>query len=246
MRSYKESGVLEEIRKAGGEVFAVTSEPQSLATEAEKGWGFGFTSTGDPHHEILDDCRTRGWLNLFTTKDVGVLSQRSWVAHPKGYFQPGVLVLTQEGRVLYRWRCRPTRKNNGGALSRPKPNYVWSQIKARLDTAEQGDAPLDENPELDDTGIWWPFFVLVLLAHGWFIRPKTFPLGREGEAKSVRGPKILLRVAGFFVGVAAAFAFLPTLWVLAALVAWGIFVWPGVAQIHREFQNVPEGEPSGL
>ena len=41
------SGVLDEIRAAGGEVFAVTSEPQTLATEAEEEWDLGFPVVGD-------------------------------------------------------------------------------------------------------------------------------------------------------------------------------------------------------
>jgi hypothetical protein len=37
----------------------------------------------------------------------------------------------------------------------------------------------------------------------------------------------------------AAFVFLPTGWVALGLVAWAALVWPGVAVVHREFQNVP-------
>ena len=48
-----------------------------------------------------------------------------WVSHPKGYFQPGVLALSREGRVLYRWRCRPTRQNVGGASGRPTTRYAF-------------------------------------------------------------------------------------------------------------------------
>ena len=42
-----------------------------------------------------------------------VQSASTWMSHPKGYFQPGVLALSQQGRVLYRWRCRPSRQNVG-------------------------------------------------------------------------------------------------------------------------------------
>ena len=38
-------------------------------------------------------------------------------------------------------------------------------------------------------------------------------------------------------------SYLPTGWVLLALAAWGVIVWPGLRIIHREVQNVPAGEP---
>lgn len=242
MRGYAKAGIPDQIRQAGGEIFAVSSEPQSLATEAEQGWDFGFTSTGDPHHEILDTCRKRGWLNLFVNEPTLLQKARSWAAHPKGYFQPGVLALTKEGRVLYRWRCRPTRANVGGAIERPTPDYVWSQIQNRLDGPIE-DAPLDHTAEMDTNPAPWPLFVSLLLAHGWFIRPKVFPLPREDEPKWVGPQKMFPRLIGFIALWIAAFAFLPTLWVGLALAAWAAFVWPGIAEVNREFQNVPEGEP---
>lgn len=39
--------MLDEIRATGGEVFAITSEPQTLATEAEDDWEFSFPAIGD-------------------------------------------------------------------------------------------------------------------------------------------------------------------------------------------------------
>ena len=40
-----------------------------------------------------------------------------------------------------------------------------------------------------------------------------------------------------------AFALLPTGWVALGLAAWGALAFPGVVEIHRQFQNVPNGEP---
>ena len=39
------------------------------------------------------------------------------VEHPKGYFQPGVLSLTNSGRILYRWRSVPCAENLNGTLA---------------------------------------------------------------------------------------------------------------------------------
>ena len=112
-------GVVDAIRDAGGEIYAITSEPQAIANRAREDWELSFETVGDPHQEILDACKQRGWLSLFVAEwGAGFIdSEDSWVSHPKGYFQPGVLALRAEGRVLYRWRCRPNRQSvRGGTV----------------------------------------------------------------------------------------------------------------------------------
>ena len=100
-------GVVEKIRAAGGEVYAITSEPQHLADQAHEHWELDFENVGDPHQEISRTCSERGWLTLYANRGDLEFLQRGadWeIEHPKGYFQPGVLSLTNAGRVLYRWR----------------------------------------------------------------------------------------------------------------------------------------------
>jgi hypothetical protein len=164
---------------------------------------------------------------------------RSWASHPKGYFQPGVLAVTGDHRVLYRWRCRPTRQNVGGAVERPTPEHVWSEVQSRL-TGAADEPGLDDAPVLDTKAPPWPLFILMLLAHGWFVRPKVFPLGRTDDKPSANPQAMVPRLLGFAGLWIAAFALLPAAWVSLALAAWVAFVWPGVAQIHREFQNVKD------
>ena len=237
------SGVVAAIHAAGGEVFGLTSEPQSLATEAEEAWEIGFPCVGDPHHEIKDGCRERGWLNLFSNEDYGHLRARSWASHPKGYFQPGVLAVGRGGRVLYRWRCRPMYSNMNGAGQRPTPEYVWREIESRLGT-DGPDAALDENPEFRNRDLSWPEFLGILLAHGWFLRPKAFPLAREGDKPSAHAPKMFRRIRFFGAGWLAAFLVLPVGWVAGALAAWALVASFGIVEIHRQFQHAPKGEPA--
>ncbi len=229
--------MLDSIRRAGGEVFAITSEPQSLATEAEEDWEFGFVAVGDPHHEILETCRERGLVEVFFNENYGHLRSRPWASHPKGYYQPAALALTDEGRVLYRWRCRPTRSNMSGAGARPAATYTWNEIQSRLAGGEE--PPLDEAPELGAKDLSWFRFLLILLAHGWFLRPKAFPLGRPGDTPTVSPGKMLRRVYGFVAAWVVALLFFPTQWVALALVVWGLIVLPGLIEIHRQFQHEP-------
>jgi len=236
---------VDRIRAAGGEVFAITSEPQTLASEARLHWELPFESVGDPHHEIAAECRERGWMHLFVNQDIGLLENTGFAAHPKGFFQPGVLAVARGGRVLYRWRGRPTRRNAGGATSRPLPEHVWKQMQRALDEGpEGGDADLDRVTEFDTQAPPWPLFVFLLLANGNFLRPRPFPLSRRGpddiEKRFKRaGAKALL----FLVALVVAFAALPTAWVLAALAVWALAITPSMIRLHRHFQSVPEGEP---
>ena len=237
--------MVDAIHAAGGEVFALTSEPQSLATEAQEAWQIGFPSVGDPHHEIRNACQERSFLNVFANEDFGHLRTRAWAAHPKGYFQPGVLALTSEDRVLYRWRCRPMYQNMNGAGQRPTPAYVWAQMQSRLadGSGEAKDAELDESPEFARKDLSWPYFVAMLLAHGWFLRPKAFPLGRADDKPSAKFQNMKRRIAIFVGAWIVAFALLPTSWVALALAAWAVLAVPGLVEIHRQFQHVPDGEP---
>jgi hypothetical protein len=137
LRGYQKEGVVNAIRNAGGEIFGITSEPQTLATEARESWGLEFPLIGDPHHEIADQCRERGWLDLYVHTHADQSgTQRTLIArdidtpiHPKGHFQPGVLALTPTFRILYRWRGVPTRRNNGGATERSTRSGVGGESK---------------------------------------------------------------------------------------------------------------------
>jgi len=234
LRSYEEEGLLAEVRAAGGEVFAITSEPQTLADEAQADWGLSYATVGDPHHEIRDELAARGWLDIFYNEDFDVLG-RQWASHPKGYFQPAVVALDRDRRVLYRWRCVPNRTNISGAGARPAARYVWQQVQTARRTSI--DAEPDLNPEMTSKDPPWLMFLLLLTAHGWFLRPKPFPLPRDGEAAWVNPASMLPRLVGFAVLWVAALILLPWLWVGLAAVLWLLLLTPGLLKLHRQFQN---------
>lgn len=229
------------MRALGGEVYAISSEPQVLAARARREWSLGFETVGDPHHEIAEVCRQRGWLDLVVNERLGFLLStaeqigegRDWKpTHPKGFFQPGILALRQDATVLYRWRGIPTHKNMGGAIERPTPAWVWKHLEAALDAGDKAvDAPLDRKPELDSRGIPWILFASLLIANGWFIRPRGF-----SNARLL--PYAAARLVAFVLGWVAAFAFLPALPVALGLAAWVAWIAPRVRWLGREFQQV--------
>ena len=128
-----------------------------------------------------------------------------------------------------------------GAGGRPAARYVWNQIQSRL--AGGPEPPLDDSPEFAGNQLSWPRFLFILLAHGWFLRPKAFPLARPGDKPGANSAKMMRRLVGFVAAWVAAFALLPTTWVALALGAWGIAMIPGLIEIYRQFQHQPEGEP---
>ncbi|MEM7100913.1 MAG: hypothetical protein AAF541_21825 [Pseudomonadota bacterium] len=240
MRSYEKSGVLEEIRALGGEVFAITSEPQSLASEAATDWEIGFPAVGDPHHEIRSTCKGRGWVDVFYNEDCGHLRNRPWASHPKGYYQPAVVALHKSGRVLYRWRCVPKYSNMSGAGARPEARYTWDHIQSSLHKDSQVDAALDREPQLGAKDLSWPRFLLILVAHGWFLRPKAFPLARRSDPDRVSPGAMMPRVYGFVGLWLVLLLLLPGLWVGGLLLLWVALLLPGLIEIHRQFQNEPD------
>ena len=72
--------MVEEISAAGGAVFGITSEPHSLAAEAEEAWQLRFPIIGDPHHEIRDELSAKGWLDIYFNEDYGHLREREWAS----------------------------------------------------------------------------------------------------------------------------------------------------------------------
>jgi hypothetical protein len=141
--------------------------------------------------------------------------------------------------------------NMNGAGQRPTPAYVWSQMQSQLtdgthDAEDVKDAELDEAPEFTTQDLSWPYFVTMLLAHGWFLRPKAFPLGRDDDKPSTKFQNMKRRIAIFVGAWIAASALFPASWVALALAAWGVAALPGLIEIHRQFQHVPHGEPDPI
>ena len=242
MRGYAFSGVVDLIRAAGGEVYAVTSEPQALASRAQEEWGLSFECVGDPHQEIADAARQQGLLNL-RISEVGEFITRdtAWgVSHPKGFYQPGVLALNAE-RVLYRWQSIPNRENMGGAGGRPTEDYVWRKIQAALHDHLGNDAPLDEMPVTEGKAPPFFLFSLMLMAHGWFLRPRAFTYQGDGVNPMQRFPLVLMRLMVFIGGWIAAFMLLPTIWVGLALLLYAPLAIRGIRKVYGTFAvEMPE------
>ena len=228
--------MVDAIRAAGGEVYAVTSEPQALASRAQAEWELPFECVGDPHQEIAAAARHQGMLDL-RTSEVGEFITRdtSWtVTHPKGFYQPGVLALNSQ-RLLYRWQSVPNRENMGGAGGRPAEDYVWAEIQASLADTTAPDAALDATPVTGGKAPPFFMFSLMLMAHGWFVRPKAFTYQGDGVNPLQRFPLVLFRLIVFIGCWMTAFTLLPAIWVGLALALYAPLAVLGIRKVYGTF-----------
>jgi hypothetical protein len=242
-------GVVEKVRAAGGEVYAITSEPQRLADQAHEHWALNFENVGDPHQEISRTLSERGWLTLYANQGDLEFLQRGadWkIEHPKGFFQPGVLALTRGKRLLYRWRSIPSDANMHGTLARPTATHVWEATERALaagDTA--GDAALDDDPVIDRAPPPQFMFIAALLANGWFLRVKSLVYSPGLDLRS-RGRRLYPRWLVFFAFWVGALYLLPTALVGLAFAGW--FAWVtfdtrrAMAKLRLQKELVPGGE----
>ena len=231
--------MVEAVRAAGGEIFAITSEPQDLANQAREHWQLSFESVGDPHQEISRTCSERGWLTLYANKGRLDFLQRGaeWkVEHPKGYFQPGVLALTRAGRVLYRWRSVPSAENLNGTVARPTPAHAWGSIERSLDAGDgAGDAAHDDNPVIDRKPPPRIVFIAAVIANGWFLGVRSFAYSPGVRSTPARFASALFRWVLFAAFWAVALIVAPNLWVAFAFVAWAAWIAWDVRRVFGGF-----------
>lgn len=114
-----------------------------IAPEAEESYEF----IGDPDQQIRRYISDSGWLKLAAVKlsntnsllgfifpitTAGFFDFR-WKTLKHGAQQPGVLCVTKERNVLFRWASIPNFFwNHGGALHRPGAQQVWEMTKLGL------------------------------------------------------------------------------------------------------------------
>lgn len=169
-------------------------------------------------------------MTLYANRgDIAFLQRgANWdIEHPKGFFQPGVLALTNKRRVLYRWRSVPSQENLNGTAMRPTARHVWNQIEASLaekDAVE--DARHDDNPETDRAPPPRIIFFAALIANGWFLRAKSFMYSPGAEPIPSRFKAVFSRWFLFLLFWIIALFIAPSTLVGIAFVGWlGWIVW---------------------
>jgi hypothetical protein len=99
------------------------------------------------------------------------------------------------------------------------------------------DAELDREPVMGAGDLSWFKFLLIMTAHGWFLRPRAFPLLRDGDKASVTPSQAIRRAYLFLSAWVVALVFLPFTWVAVSALLYAAALTPGLIEIHRQFQN---------
>ena len=179
---------------------------------------------GDPHQEISKTCSKRGWLTLYANRGnlEFLQSGADWeIEHPKGFFQPGVLALTNDARVLYRWRSVPSSENLNCTAMRPTAAHVWASTERALAAGDSAaDVLHDDSPVVDQRPPPRILFLAAIVANGWFVQPRSFMYSPGMESIPARFKKAFSRWILFFLLWAVALVALPVGWVSGAFVAW--------------------------
>lgn len=115
--------ILPHISAAGGKALAVTAEPEQHLPETINAAGYSGEVIVDPRNKIAAELKQRINLNV-------AISPKSGYEH--GMAQPAILVIKNDGTVLFDWAIVPGVMNLGGAKDRPDLSQVWENVLARL------------------------------------------------------------------------------------------------------------------
>ena len=87
------------VEKAGGKILVVTAEAADQLPATRKSSGYTGDAIVDPEHQLAKTLKERGLLNVAMTKRGG---------YPHEMAQPAVLVVKQDGNVLFDWAIQPS------------------------------------------------------------------------------------------------------------------------------------------
>ena len=135
-----------------------------------------------------------------------------------------------------------------GAGGRPEASYTWDLMQDALSSGaiaseqekSRQDAELDREPVMGAGDLSWFKFLVIMTAHGWFLRPRAFPLLRDGGKASVTPSQAIRRAYVFLGAWVLALVFLPITWVAVSALLYAVVLTPGLIEIHRQFQNKPD------
>jgi peroxiredoxin len=131
LKSITDSNVATQIRKAGGELYAVCAQKPEEVDETTKEWRTNFGLKSD-HKNILVKKYDMGIMKIESSK-LAKLKELVWsklkfkvqpTNHEEGVAQPGLLVFNQEGSIIYSWKSPQLANNFFGGIHRINPSDV--------------------------------------------------------------------------------------------------------------------------
>uniref|UniRef100_A0A7S3PIG4 Uncharacterized protein n=1 Tax=Aplanochytrium stocchinoi TaxID=215587 RepID=A0A7S3PIG4_9STRA len=118
---------------------------------------------GDPRNKLVKYFKKSRLLDVIITGPEGdegytnalYTKYAKFRGNMHGLAQPGVLVISSDLKIMFKWRIDPSIMNVGGAYDRPKIEEIWSAMKLKL----KGDIPFEslvspEDLQLHYLRIW--------------------------------------------------------------------------------------------
>ena len=118
--------VRDQISELGGRIVGITSQ---AGNQSKQDLGLGFDV-------LVDEANVEAskYDIFITPKEESPLKDVEGV-YPAGMVQPGVVIETDDGEILFRWAINPSEMNLGGATDRP----LVADIVASLESILRGD-----------------------------------------------------------------------------------------------------------
>ena len=116
-------GLTPSITAAKGSTVIITAESEANLQKTRDNSGYTGTAISDPDNAIAGELKRRFNLDVAITPKNG---------YPNGMAQPAILILKNDGTVIYNWAIVPKTMNLGGATGRPVLEEVWTQASAEL------------------------------------------------------------------------------------------------------------------
>ena len=127
--------ILPKVTAAGGQVIAITAEPAEHLQQTLDATGYRGETIVDPENKIVAEMKARGKLDVAITPKSG---------YKHGMAQPALLVMQNDGTVVYNWAIVPSVMNLGGAKDRPDLKQVWENAEAKM----KGERPVHSKYDL--------------------------------------------------------------------------------------------------
>merc|ERR1712188_172902 len=120
--------------------FGISAQGRKTASKVQKMWRLNFTLMSNPNHSLVNYLKASGVLKVEVCKNP--MMNPNVVRYRHGMIQPGMLIITRAGEVIYSWSAKAGVTNLFGTTDRPVPKDIWYSHKSKLLEAlhlEMGD-----------------------------------------------------------------------------------------------------------
>lgn len=121
---------MSEIRELGGQIYGISAQGRKTAKRTQKTWRLNFDLKSNPNHSLINYLKASDVLKVEVCRNP--MMNPNVVRYRHGMIQPGVLIITKDGTVVYSWSSEAGVTNLFGTTDRPSPKDVWYSHKPDL------------------------------------------------------------------------------------------------------------------